>query len=64
MKNKFYNFKRRKKTNSFRMEKQDSREKELLEQIKFCLLCKNEAQAIRMLEQYKYYIQNKYENNN
>ena len=42
------------------MEKQDSREKELLEQIKFCLLCKNEAQAIRMLEQYKYYIQNKY----
>ena len=46
------------------MEKQDSREKELLEQIKFCLLCKNEAQAIRMLEQYKYYIQNKYENNN
>ena len=63
MKNKLYNFKRRKKTNSFRMEKQDSREKELLEQIKFALYCNNEAQAIRMLEQYKYYIQNKYENN-
>ena len=37
---------------------------ELLEQIKFALYCNNEAQAIRMLEQYKYYIQNKYENNN
>ena len=36
---------------------------ELLEQIKFCLYCNNEAQAIRMLEQYKYYIQNKHENN-
>ena len=33
-------------------------EEELLEQIKFALYCNNEAQAIRMLEQYKYYIQN------
>ena len=39
-------------------------EEELLEQIKFALYCNNEAQAIRMLEQYKYYIENKYENNN
>ena len=38
-------------------------EEELLEKIKFALHCNNEAQAIRMLEQYKYYIQNKYENN-
>jgi len=36
------------------MEKQDSREKELLEQIKFCLLCKNENQAIRLIEKYGY----------
>ena len=36
------------------MEKQDSREKELLEKIKFCLLCKNEAQAIRLIEKYGY----------
>ena len=34
------------------MEKQDSREKELLEQIKFCLLCENETQAIRLIEKY------------
>ena len=34
------------------MEKQDSREEELLEQIKFCLLCKNEVQAIRLIEKY------------
>ena len=39
-------------------------EEELLEKIKFALHCNNEAQAIRILEQYKYYIQNKYENNN
>jgi hypothetical protein len=36
------------------MEKQDSREKELLEQIKFCLECKNENQAIRLIEKYGY----------
>ena len=36
------------------MEKKDSREKELLEQIKFCLLCKNEYQAIRLIEKYGY----------
>ena len=36
------------------MEKQDSREKELLEQIKFCLECKNETQAIRLIEKYGY----------
>ena len=47
----------------FRRQKTKTVEEELLEQIKFCLYCNNEAQAIRMLEQYKYYIQNKYENN-
>ena len=36
------------------MEKQDSREKELLGQIKFCLFCKNEAQAIILIEKYGY----------
>ena len=48
----------------FRRQKTKTVEEELLEQIKFALYCNNEAQAIRMLEQYKYYIQNKYENNN
>ena len=47
----------------FRRQKTKTVEEELLEQIKFALHCNNEAQAIRMLEQYKYYIQNKYENN-
>ena len=47
----------------FRRQKTKTVEEELLEQIKFCLYCNNEAQAIRMLEQYKYYIQNKHENN-
>ena len=47
----------------FRCQKTKTVEEELLEQIKFALYCNNEAQAIRMLEQYKYYIQNKYENN-
>ena len=47
----------------FRHQKTKTVEEELLEQIKFCLYCNNEAQAIRMLEQYKYYIQNKHENN-
>ena len=48
----------------FRCQKTKTVEEELLEQIKFALYCNNEAQAIRMLEEYKYYIQNKYENNN
>ena len=48
----------------FRRQKTKTVEEELLEQIKFALYCNNEAQAIRMLEQYKYYIQNKHENNN
>ena len=48
----------------FRRQKTKTVEEELLEKIKFALHCNNEAQAIRMLEQYKYYIQNKYENNN
>ena len=48
----------------FRCQKTKTVEEELLEQIKFALYCNNEAQAIRMLEQYKYYIENKYENNN
>ena len=47
----------------FRRQKTKTVEEELLEQIKFALYCNNEAQAIRMLEQYKYYIQNKHENN-
>lgn len=47
----------------FRCQKTKTVEEELLEQIKFALYCNNEAQAIRMLEQYKYYIQNKLENN-
>ena len=47
----------------FRRQKTKTVEEELLEKIKFALHCNNEAQAIRMLEQYKYYIQNKYENN-
>ena len=42
----------------FRCQKTKTVEEELLEQIKFALYCNNEAQAIRMLEQYKYYIQN------
>ena len=42
----------------FRRQKTKTVEEELLEQIKFALYCNNEAQAIRMLEQYKYYIQN------
>jgi hypothetical protein len=42
----------------FRRQKTKTVEEELLEQIKFCLYCNNEAQAIRMLEQYKYYIEN------
>ena len=52
------------KEEEFRRQKTKTVEEELLEQIKFALYCNNEAQAIRMLEQYKYYIQNKYENNN
>ena len=40
----------------FRCQKTKTVEEELLEQIKFALYCNNEAQAIRMLEQYKYYI--------
>jgi len=48
----------------FRRQKTKTVEEELLEQIKFALYCNNEAQAIRILEQYKYYIENKYENNN
>ena len=47
----------------FRRQKTKTVEEELLEQIKFALYCNNEAQVIRMLEQYKYYIQNKHENN-
>ena len=47
----------------FRRQKTKTVEEELLEQIKFALYCNNEAQAIRILEQYKYYIQNKHENN-
>ena len=47
----------------FRRQKTKTVEEELLEQIKFALYCNNEAQAIRILEQYKYYIENKYENN-
>ena len=42
----------------FRRQKTKTVEEELLEKIKFALHCNNEAQAIRMLEQYKYYIQN------
>ena len=38
----------------FRRQKTKTVEEELLEQIKFALYCNNEAQAIRMLEQYKY----------
>jgi len=34
------------------MEKQDSREKELLEQIKNCLRCNNGLQAILLIERY------------
>ena len=33
-------------------------ENELLEQIKFCLECKNEEQAIRLIEQFKFRKQN------
>lgn len=46
------------------MEKQDSREKELLEQIKFCLFCNNEAQAIRLIERFKFIKQNELFTNN
>lgn len=36
-----------------------SPEEELLEKIRFVLTCGNEAQAIRLIEQYKFYQQEK-----
>jgi predicted DNA binding protein len=35
----------------------ETREYDLLQHIKFCLECKNESQAIRMIEQYGHYKQ-------
>ena len=62
----YYDFKKEKETKDdfFKVNPAKTVEEELLEKIKFALRCNNEAQAIRMLEQYKYYIQNKHENNN
>jgi hypothetical protein len=37
--------------------KQETMEYDLLQHIKFCLECKNESQAIRMIEQYGFEMQ-------
>ena len=37
--------------------KEETIEYDLLQHIKFCLECKNESQAIRMIEQYGHYKQ-------
>jgi hypothetical protein len=39
--------------------KQETIEYDLLQHIKFCLECKNESQAIRMIEQYGFEMQEK-----
>jgi hypothetical protein len=40
-----------------KQEKQETHEYSLLQHIKFCLECKNESQAIRLIEQYGFYKQ-------
>lgn len=34
------------------MKNKETLEEELLQQIKFCLICKNDSQAIRLIEKY------------